>query len=334
MLSDGPFTTVPRTSDPVQQGACLSGATGIAFNREFSIRVTSQSCFEGKLMETWLRASLLFYWATSSLALAQQGPLAGITVKPENILFVGNKSVSSEDLKAVFRSAGTVTAQLSPENMDTYDSNRISHSLNMILAFYHSRGFIKAAISPPDIDFAAPSPEGRVQMKLTVTENNSYRLGQIRINGAQVLSPPLLGSLLNLQPNVPINLSKITTGALAIQEAYLALGYLDFDVKTRVDTQDNKKTADVVLDISEGKQYHLGKVEMMGSSPIKDSLIREFLPFQSGDIVGKKAFEACLQFLNELGITPVLTASDVTFSYNRSEALVDVSINLKGKATK
>jgi len=70
---------------------------------------------------------------------------------------------------------------------------------------------------------------------------------------------------------------------------------------------------------------------MVGGSPIKDSLIRQFLPFQSGDIFGKRAFETCLQFLNELGITPVLTASDVTFSYNRSEALVDVSINLEGK---
>ena len=285
-------------------------------------------------MNTWFRASLLFYWAASSLAMAQQGPMAGIRVKPENILLVGNKSVSSEDLKAIFRNAGTVTAQLSPENMDIYDSNRISHSLNMMLAFYHNRGFIKATISPPEIDFAASSPEGKVQMTLKITENNSYRLREIRVNGAQVLSPPLLVSLLNLQPHTPINLSKITTGALAIQEAYLALGYLDFGLKTRVDTQDDKKIADVVLDISEEKQYHLGRVEMIGGSPIKDSLIRQFLPFQSGDIFGKKAFEACLQFLNELGITPVLTASDVTFSYNRSEALVDVSINLEGKATK
>jgi outer membrane protein assembly factor BamA len=282
-------------------------------------------------METWLRAILLFYWAAGSLVMAQQGTLAGITVKPENILFVGNKSISSQDLIAIFRSTGTVTAQLSPESMNIYDSNRINHSLNLILAFYHSRGFIKAAISPPEFDFAAPGPEGKVQMRLNIIENHPYRLGQVKINGAEVLSQALLISLLNLQPKATINLSKITTGTLAIQEAYLALGYLDFDVKTRVDTQDDKKIADVVLDISEGKQYHLGRVEMVGGSPIKDSLIRQFLPFQSGDIFGKRAFETCLQFLNELGITPVLTASDVTFRYNRTEASVDVSINLEGK---
>jgi len=285
-------------------------------------------------MKTWFRAILLFYWATGSLAMAQQGTLAGIAVKPENILFVGNKSISSQDLIAIFRGAGTVTAQLSPEKLDTYDSHRINHSLNMILTFYHNRGFIKAAVSPPEIDFAASNPVGRAQVTLRITENNSYRLGEIRTNVAQVLSPALLASLLNLQARAPVNLSKITTGALAIQEAYLALGYLDFDVKTRVETRDDKRVADVVLDITEGKQYRLGKVEMIGNSPIKDALVREFLPFQSGDIFGKKAFEACLQFLNELGTTPILTASDVTFSYNRSQALVDVAINLEGKSKK
>src|SRR5438132_12229963 len=101
MLSNSPFTRLTLPSDPIQQRACLSGASGIAFNREFPIFAISESCFEGKLMNTWFRASLLFYWAASSLAMAQQGPMAGIRVKPENILLVGNKSVSSEDLKAI-----------------------------------------------------------------------------------------------------------------------------------------------------------------------------------------------------------------------------------------
>ena len=285
-------------------------------------------------MRILLRIILFLYWTSGWLALAQQGTLGGLLVKPENIIFVGNKSISSEELKAIFRNAGTVTAQVSPKNMDIYNTSRMNHSLNMILAFYRNRGFVKAEITPPDIDFAASGSEGNLQFIFKISENHAYSLGLIRINGAEALSQPLLVSLLNLQTKRPVNLSKINSGALAIQEVYFALGYLDVDIKTRLEPFDDKKAADLILDINEGKQYHLRKVELVGNSPIKDSLIREFLPFQSGDIFGKKGFEACLQFLNELGTTPELTTSDVTFNYDRNQALVDVAINLEGKSKK
>jgi len=275
-------------------------------------------------------------WSPGFLASAQaqQGTLAGLLVKPDNVIFAGNKSISAEDLRAIFRNAGTVTARLSPENMDIYTPGRINHSLNMILAFYRNRGFIKAEVTPPDIDFATSGSEAKLQFIFKVNEGHAYNLGMIRINGAEVLAEPLLVSLLNLQAKRPVNLSKINGGVSTIQEAYLTLGYLDADIKTRLEPFDDKKTADLIIDIKEGRQYHLGNVELLGSSPIKDSLIREFLPFQRGDIFGKRAFDTCLQFLNELGTTPELTPSDVTFNYDRTQALVDVAINLEGKSKK
>jgi outer membrane protein insertion porin family len=285
-------------------------------------------------MRIMLRVTLFLYWTAGWLALAQQGTLAGLLVKPDNVIFVGNKSISAEDLRAIFRNAGTVTAQLSRENMDTYTPSRINHSLNMILAFYRNRGFVKAEITPPDIDFATTGSQANLQFIFKVNEDHAYSLGVIRISGAEALGQPLLVSLLNLQTKRPINLSKVNSGALAIQEVYLTLGYLDVDIKTRLEPLDDRKTADLVIDINEGKQYHLGKVELVGDSPVKGSLIREFLPFQSGDIFGKKGFDACLKFLNELGTTPELTSSDVTFNYDRTRAQVDVAINLEGKSKK
>jgi outer membrane protein insertion porin family len=284
-------------------------------------------------MKILLRTILFIYGTTGGLALAQQGMLAGLKVKQENIIFVGNKSILVEDLRAIFKNAGTVTAQLSPENMDTYTPSRINHSLNMILAFYRNRGFVKAEITPPDIDLALGSG-ANLQLIFKVTENHAYNLGLIRIHGAEALGEPLLVSLLNVQNKRPINLSKINGGVSAIQEIYLTLGYLDADIKTRLEPFDDKKAADLIIEVNEGRQYRLGKMEFVGSSPIKDSLIREFLPFQRGDIFGKRSFDACLQFLNELGTTPELTASDVTFNYDRNQALVDVAIDLEGKSKK
>jgi outer membrane protein insertion porin family len=261
---------------------------------------------------------------------AQQGPFAGLKIPKENITFLGNKSLASEDLKAIFRSAGTVTAQLPPQFMDTYNNDRIVHASRMLLAFYRNRGFVKAVVSPPEFELG-PEGSGTMTLVLKITENNAYQLGTVKVTGATVLRETVVASMLSLQPKAMANLAKINAGILAVREAYLALGYLDVEIKTALDAPQGKQVADLRVDIVEGEPYHLGRIELAGKSPIDVNLLRQLLPLQPGDLFGKKAFEACLDTLNELGTTPLLTAKDVSFAYDKPKALVDVTIHLEGK---
>ncbi len=267
-----------------------------------------------------------------SFCQVQQGPLAGVQIRPENILFVGNKAISSEQLRAIFRNAGTVTAGLSPEQMDTYSAERITHGVNMLLAFYHNRGFVRATIDTPEVGFDTQGQRSRLKILFKIGEDHIYSPGQIRIRGARLYPEPVLIALLNIQPGSPLSMAKLDTGALTIQRAYLSLGFLDVDVKTSLDPQENRKRADILVDITEGVQYHVGKVELAGNSPVSMPLLREFLPLQKGDIFEEKTFEACLQYLNNVGITPELTARDVSFQYDRQKGLVDLLIHLEGIA--
>ena len=261
---------------------------------------------------------------------AQQGPMAGLKIPTENISFIGNKSFASDELKTIFRSAGTVTAQLPPQFMDTYNNDRIAHASRMLLAFYRNRGFVKAVVSPPEFDLG-PSGSATMTLLLRITENNAYELGSVKVTGATVLRETVVASMLSLQPKAMANVAKINAGILAVREAYLALGYLDVQIKTALDAPEGKRVASLSVDIVEGEPYHLGRIELAGTSPIDVKLLQQLLPLQPGDLFGRKAFEACLETLNELGTTPILTANDVTFAYDKPKALVDVTIHLEGK---
>ena len=261
---------------------------------------------------------------------AQQGALAGLKIPKENISFLGNKSFATEDLKAIFRSAGTVTAQLPAQFMYTYNNDRIVHASSMLLGFYRNRGFVKAVVSPPEFDLGS-SGSATMTLVLKITEGNAYQLGVVKVTGATVLRETVVASMLSLQPKAMANLAKINAGILAVREAYLALGYLDVQIKTALDAPEGKKVAELRVDIVEGEPYHLGRIELSGNSPIDVKLLHQLLPLQPGDLFGKKAFEACLDTLNELGTTPVLTANDVSFAYDKPKALVHVTIHLEGK---
>lgn len=218
--------------------------------------------------------------------------------------------------------------------MDTYSADRITHAVNMLLAFYRNRGFIRATIDPPQMDFGTQGDTSRLTMLFKINEDHIYLPGQVKIRGARTFAEPLLTPMLNLQPDIPLSMAKLDTGILTIQKSYLSLGFLDVEVKASLDAQESKKRADILVDITEGPQYHVGKVELVGNSPVSIPLLQEFLPLQQGDVFGEKTFEACLQYLNNVGITPVLTASDVTFQYNRPKGEVDLVIHLEGKEKK
>ncbi len=286
-------------------------------------------------MNTLTELAVLFLLLISlSSAEAQQGQVSGIFIRPENIIFTGNNSISSQELRTIFRSAGTVTAQLSPQSLDVYNMDRVNHAMAAVLAFYRNRGFIRAAINGPETDFNAAEPGSKVRLVFQIVEDQLYHPGLIRISGARVFSEDLLTNMLNVQPNRPLNLAQLNAGVQAIQKAYLSLGYLDVDIQSNLDVTGKRKIADILLTIKEGRLYHVGKVEVAGNSPINPALLGEFLPLQSGDIFAEKAFDACLQSLNELGITPVLTDADITFSYDREKSLVNLVINLEGKSAR
>jgi outer membrane protein assembly factor BamA len=284
-----------------------------------------------------LGISLWFLMLTTQTQ-AQYGPLAGIKLLPENIHFVGNRAMTADDLRAIFRSAGTVTAKISAAQMDIYDTNRINLAIEMIQMFYRNRGFVKMTIELPEFSFLSgafggksDSAAGKMELVIKISEKNLYHLGQIKVEGLNALQQNQVIAMLNLQQDMPINFSKLNAGTLALRETYLTLGYLDVAIQANLDAPDNRSLADLKISVVEGRQYHLGKIVLVGDSPIRESLLKESLPFQPGDVFGEKAFVACLETLNSLGTTPVLTADDVNFIYDKDRGIVDVSIYLQGK---
>jgi outer membrane protein assembly factor BamA len=263
-----------------------------------------------------------------------QGQLSGFRIKPENILFVGNLSLSVADLRSIFQNAGNLMGTLKPSESNLYDSRRLNMGVNALLAFYRNRGYIKATISPPEFEYGSSSANDQVQVIFHIVEEHAYLLGEIKINEAQALVPAMILGLLNLTPKALVNVTKIDSGVAAVRSAYLNLGYLDAEVTSTLDVLPQKKVVDLSVNISEGKQFHVGRIQFVGTPAIQESLLREFLPMQKGDLFGEKTFHAALDALNSLGPPYPLTSSDVDFHIDRNQAVVDLTIYLGGKIKK
>lgn len=272
--------------------------------------------------------------APTGMSAQVQGQLGGFRIKPENILFVGNRNLSTADLRSIFQNAGNLMGSLKPNENNLYDNRRLNLGVNAMLAFYRNRGFIKATISPPEFEYGSTPANNQVQVIFHVTEEHAYLLGEIKISGAQALTSTVILGLLNLTPKTLVNVTKIDSGIAATRDAYLNLGYLDADVTSTLDILPPKNTVDLLVKIGEGNQYRVGRIQLVGTPSIQESLLREFLPLQKGDLFGEKAFHAVLEALNSLGLPHPLTSSDVDFHIDRNQAVVDLTIYLEGKVKK
>jgi outer membrane protein assembly factor BamA len=263
-----------------------------------------------------------------------QGQLGGFRIKPENIQFVGNRNFSSADLRNIFQSVGNLVETPKTEQDDLYDTRRLNLGVNALLAFYRNRGFIKATIKSPEFEYGSSATRNQVQILFNVTEDQAYSFEEIKITGGQALPPSIILGLLNISTKTVINVTKIDAGIAAVRGVYLALGYLDADVTSTLDAIPNKKVADLLVTIREGNQYHVGRIQFGGIPAIRESLLREFLPLQSGDIFGEKSFHAALESLNSLGPPHTLTSTDIDFHIDQNQAIVDLTIYLEGKNKK
>jgi outer membrane protein assembly factor BamA len=279
-------------------------------------------------------AGLTILFSGSVLSAQTQGLLTGFKIKPENLIFVGNRVFSTADLRSIFQNAGNLMGTLSAEKIDVYDNRRLNLGVNALLAFYRNRGFIKTEVKPPEINYGNSSSTGQIQLIFQITEDIAYFWGEVTISGAQIFPQPVLLGMLNPTPKAPLNITKIDSGIALIREAYLNLGFLDVEVTSTVDTLPNRNIANLSVAIREGRQYHVGRIQIAGTPAIRETLVREVLPLQKGDLFGERAFKTALDSLTSLGLPHPLTTLDVDFNIDRNQSVVDMVIYLEGKVKK
>jgi outer membrane protein assembly factor BamA len=155
-----------------------------------------------------------------------------------------------------------------------------------IRPLYEARGRIRVVF--PKIE-AVPAPlvDG-VIVKVTVTEGESYSLGEVKFSGVPAADGKDLEHAANLQTKDIANFDEVKAALGRIEHRYQLKGYLQ--VKTRVDRDidDQAHTVGLTIHVDQGTQYTMGKLDIAGLDINSEPVIRKMwtikpgAPFQSG----------------------------------------------------
>jgi outer membrane protein insertion porin family len=251
----------------------------------------------------------------------------GPKVKVGKIKFEGNKAIKSRVLRAAMKNLKPIGVPHSIflENLfaKTYDATKLEEDTERVRAEYQNRGYFKVGVSDPKTEihdtghkgFHIPllqsGPGKAVYITMPIEEGDQYRLGKITFkNNKAISNTAALRSLFPLKDGDIFSRAKIAKGLDALRKAYGEYGYINYTGVPSTTFDDEKKLANLEIDVDEGKQFYVRRIEFVGNTTTRDKVIRRELALEEGGVYNSRLWELSLLRLNQLSYFDQLKPDD------------------------
>jgi outer membrane protein assembly factor BamA len=173
--------------------------------------------------------------------------------------------------------------------MDYDRSFLASFAQKQLLPVYYSYGYLQAQIQKARVELL-PGAESRqpVAVSFPVTEGPVFTIAGIRWVGAEALSPEKLAAATSLHAGDTANTIQLTNDLKEIQtKQYGSVGYLDAQLKPRIETHPDTLQATFHIQVIEGAQYRFESVafsDFTGSVNKLKGQLRKSWKMKTGDV--------------------------------------------------
>ncbi|MEN8778610.1 MAG: outer membrane protein assembly factor BamA, partial [Glaciecola sp.] len=160
--------------------------------------------------------------------------------------------------------------------------------------FYYSIGKYNADVTA----IVTPLPRNRVDLKVLFEEGDAASITQINIVGNEIFSDQELFDQMELKFNRPwwdfmsetrYQQQTLSGDMETITSYYMDRGYLRFAIdSTQVSMTPDKDAIYITLNVSEGEQYNVSEVEVIGDLIGQDEIIKQLVPLRT-DILYNQA---------------------------------------------
>lgn len=271
----------------------------------------------------------------------------GPVVKVGNIKFTGNTHIRSITLRRAMRGLKPIGIPYSLifENLfaQTYDSSKLEMDTELVRRVYNDKGYANAAVEQPQTHIRdqgglnwftfRPRKGKRVDILLPIEEGARYRLGSITFTGNNPrFNVKALRATFPIKDGDWFNATAMQKGLDNLKKAYGADGYINFGAIPTPKFDDKTHTVSWNIDIDEGKQFYVSRIEFQGNTITRDRVIRRELLLQEGQVYNSQLWQYSLLRLNQLQyFNPLKVDQDTEAIQNADNGTVELLLKVKEK---
>ncbi len=237
----------------------------------------------------------------------------------------GNKALKSEDLLKGLEGAGIAEGQV-------YKRSTLEGMKSELVRQYASQGRYGANVEIETID----KPRNTIELKIIIDEGKSAKIKKINIIGNELFSDEdlMIGFELKegkwysfLSNKDKYSKEKLEGDIENLESYYLDRGYLKFSLESsQVSVSKDKKDVFITLSISEGEQYSINEINVIGKMPLDEAIYTPIVESLKGQIYSQAQITSIEEyFVNLLG-NEGYTFAEVTGNPEVSEDANNVSL--------
>ena len=213
----------------------------------------------------------------------------------------GNKALKSEDLLKGLEGAGIAEGQV-------YKRSTLNGMKSELVRQYSSQGRYGASVNIETDD----RPRNTLALKIIIDEGKSAKIKKVNIIGNKLFTDEELMTGFELQEGKwyaflsnkdKYSKEKLEGDIENLESFYLDRGYLKFSIESsQVSVSKNKEDVFITLSISEGEQYKIDDVSVIGDMPLDEALYNPIVDSQKNKIYSQAQITQIEEyFVNLLG---------------------------------
>jgi outer membrane protein insertion porin family len=230
-----------------------------------------------------------------------------------------------------------------------FDSTKLDMDMDMLRDFYQQRGYFTARAVDQKVEirdvgggkFRVPPfflnhPGKRADVTVDVEEGRRYTLNKVNYVGVKLFRTTdfLTRDVFKMAPGEIFSTGKLRKGMDEMQKLYGGFGYIDFVPEPSFDLLPNSDKLDLTINVDEGKQFFVRRIDFSGNTTTRDKVIRRELLLDEGDMFSTRMWELSILRLNQLGYFETLKekeAADIKRDTRNNTVDITLKVKERGK---
>lgn len=192
------------------------------------------------------------------------------------------------------------------DSREVYYEEAYAKAIEHLVELYHAEGFLDVEVNKAKLVFKTATA---AEVEIAIVEGPRTHLFRVDLRGNEALSSSALLRATKLRRRMPFNHLRLREAIDAMLDRYREAGFLYARIEPELRFSTDRTRAEVVLHIVERFKVHIGEIIVEGASISKESMIRDVVALQRGNVLRPSAMRAAQDRLLALGVFTGVTVS-------------------------
>src|SRR5262245_52161544 len=271
----------------------------------------------------------------------------GKRVRVKEIQFVGARDgFSQRRLRGAMKLVKEAGIFSNFSSKDIYFKDKLMDDLERVRYFLGTKGYLQAKLGEPQVEEAGkvgsglPLPLFRksgpgLKISVPIEVGRRYRISKVEEKGVALFQPGIVTAYSGMRVGDWVDSKKISENVYkGIKDLYGTQGFIQADINfipKFIDKTAEEGEVEITLEVEEGRQFTLHRLEFIGNSNTRDVVMRREVLLNEGDAYNKRYWDLSMLRLNQLGLFDEIKEKDAITRTNDRDQTVDIDLQVKEK---